>query len=126
MLTLTLFAMTIAGAAPHGGSPSIYGPPAPPPPVLGPSTPTAGATQAAGVAVAEAVAQVRSDIDDGRSSGQLSRKQAKELRVELGEINQLEERFARDGISDDERAELQNRVEVIRAIANAKRLGTIK
>ena len=126
MLTLTLFAMTIAGAAPHGGSPSIYGPPAPPPPVFSRPIPTARTAQDAGAAVAATVAQVLSDIDDGRSSGQLSHKQASQLRVELGEVRQLEERFARDGISDDERAELQNRVQVIRALTDAKRLGVIK
>jgi hypothetical protein len=67
-----------------------------------------------------------SDIDAGRRTGQLSHKQAKELRREAGEISVLETRYAADGLSDSEAAELQTRAEVLRSIINAKRSGVIK
>jgi hypothetical protein len=69
---------------------------------------------------------VYSDIHDGAESGQLSRKQAKELRREAGEIDQLEQRYAAGGLSDAEAAELRTREEVLRSIVNAKRSGVIK
>ena len=78
------------------------------------------------VAISRDVAEIRSDIRDGRQDGQLSRKQAKELRREAGEINGLEDRYAQGGVTDSEAAELINRTEVLRAITNAKRSGTIK
>jgi hypothetical protein len=123
---MPILALAMAAAAVQGGSPSVYGPPAPPPPVYGPSIPTVRTVPDYGVPVSASVDRVLSDIDDGRNSGQLSRKQAKELRRELGEIGELERRFGRDGLSDDERAELQNRAAVVRAITNAKRIGAIK
>lgn len=67
-----------------------------------------------------------SDIDAGRRTGQLSHKQAKELRLEAGEISALEARYAADGLSDSEAAELQTRTEVLRSIINAKRSGVLK
>jgi len=114
--------VAIVAAAMQGASPSVYGPPAPIPrmPGYGPSA-SSNVPPVAGV-----VQQVLSDIQQGRDSGQLSRKEARELRKEAGLIGQMEERFARDGLSDDERAELQNRAEVVRAVTNAKRLGVIK
>ena len=79
-----------------------------------------------GININRTVRQVLSDIDRGRDSGQLSRRQAKRRRADLDEIGMLEQRYAQDGLSDAERTELRNRAEVVRAITNAKRLGTIK
>jgi hypothetical protein len=67
-----------------------------------------------------------SDIDAGARYGQLSRKQAKELRREAAQISALESRYAADGLSDSEAAELQTRAEVLRSIINAKRSGVIR
>lgn len=110
--------VAVAAAAMQGASSSVYGPPVP---VLR-TTPDYGHAPS----VSAAVQQVLSDVHDGRDNGSLSHKQAKELRREAGEIGILEERYARDGLSDDERVELQNRAQVIRAITNAKRTGVIK
>lgn len=110
--------VAVAAAAMQGASSSVYGPP---PPVVRTIPDYAHAPS-----VSATVQQVLSDVHDGRENGRLSHKQAKELRREAGEIGILEERYARDGLSDDERAELQNRVQVIRAITNAKRTGVIK
>jgi hypothetical protein len=72
------------------------------------------------------VRTIYKDIHEGRQDGQLSRKQAKELRREAGAINDMQQRYASDGLSDSEQAELRNRTEVLRAVTNAKRYGTIK
>jgi hypothetical protein len=66
------------------------------------------------------------DIDEGRRNGQLSHRQARELRREAGEISTLEQRYAADGMSDSEAAELQNRVEALKSITDSKRSGLIK
>ena len=96
--------------------PQIYGPPAPAPRALPSYNP----------GVSRDVGRVRSGIEHGKDSGQLSRKQAKRLKREAGEIRLLQERYARDGLSDQEQAELRNRVEVLKAITNAKKIGRIK
>ncbi|WP_206367665.1 hypothetical protein [Sphingomonas piscis] len=45
----------------------------------------------------------------------------------MGEIGNLEQRFAQDGrLTAAESAELQNRAEVVRAITRAKSAGLIK
>jgi hypothetical protein len=98
----------------------IYGPPAPAPAAVR-AVPGIKPT-----GISREVDQIRSDIHHGRDSGQLSRKQAKELRREAGEIQGLETRYSAGGLSESEQAELRNRTEVLRAITNAKRLGTIK
>ena len=69
---------------------------------------------------------VYEDIRDGARNGQLSHSQARELRREAAEIELLEQRYAEDGLSDSEAAELRTRVEVLRSIVNAKRSKLIK
>ena len=124
---MPIFALiAVAAAAVQGGSAPVYGPPAP----STPATPVIHALPDDGISyginINGTVRQVLSDIDRGRDSGQLSRRQAKQLRADLDEIGRLEQRYAQDGLSDAERTELRNRAEVVRAITNAKRLGTIK
>ena len=112
-LASTLIAL--AGILPGPGQ--VYGPPSP------------AATPAPVRVVPGTSAEVGTiyrDIRDGRESGQLSRGQAKRLRREAGEIGELEERYATNGLTDSERAEIRNRVEVLRAITVAKRSGTMK
>ena len=69
---------------------------------------------------------VYADIREGARYGQLSHKQAKELRREASEIELLEQRYAEGGLSDAEAAELRTRAEVLHAIINAKRSGVVK
>jgi hypothetical protein len=95
-MTVPVFSLALAAMmVVFPGSPQIYGPPAPTP---------------------RSVPGLR---------GQLSRSQAKHLGREAGEIRRLQDRYARDGLTDQEQAELQNRVEVLKAITNAKRIGRI-
>jgi hypothetical protein len=61
------------------------------------------------------------DIRDGSSSNQLSRREARSLRRERNAIRSLESRYARNGISDSERAEIQTRLEILRSETVARR-----
>jgi len=83
---------------------------------------SSGATGATG----PVLGQVYRDIDEGARHGQLSHQQAKGLRREAREIGALEERYAIDGLTDSEAAELQNRVEVLKSLTDAKRSGVVK
>ena len=114
MPALASIVLSMAAGLPAPGQ--IYGPPAPAP----------KASRAVLPGVSPEVRTIYRDIRDGRQDGQLSRKQAKELRREAGVIGDLERRYASDGLSESEQAELRNRTEVLRAITNAKRFGTIK
>jgi hypothetical protein len=76
--------------------------------------------------IAPQIGRVYSDIDQGRSAGQLSRKQAKQLRIEAEERGVLEQRYAVDGLSDSEAAELNTRIEALVGVINAERSGGIK
>lgn len=71
-------------------------------------------------------AKIRSDIRGGRSSGQLTRREAKQLRREAWQIDTLEERYAAGGLSPAEEAELFARREALRNDVVAKRSGTRK
>ena len=60
-------------------------------------------------------------IDHGRDSRQLTKHEAKVLRRDNRQIGVMQDRFGRDGLSADEQAELQARVEVLRAqVENAR------
>jgi hypothetical protein len=72
------------------------------------------------------VGRVYSDIDEGRRAGQLTHGQARALRREAGEIATLEQRYAADGLSDSEAAELNNRIAALVSAINAERSGVIK
>lgn len=72
------------------------------------------------------IAKVYSDIDAGRSAGQLSHRQARQLRLEVGEISALEQRYSVDGLSDAESAELNNRIAALLSAINGERSGVIK
>lgn len=102
----------------YPASQQIYDPPTPVP-----TRPFPGIKP---VEIGQEVDQIRSNIRKGRDRGQLSRKQAKDLRREASELDSLASRYGRDGMSDSEQAELRNRAEVLRAITSAKRSGAIE
>jgi len=98
----------------------------PPSPIYGPPAPAPRTTPSYNPDIGREVREVRSDIEHGRASGQLSHRQARHLKREAGELRTLEERYTAGGLSDTEQAELRIRVEALRALTNAKRVGTIK
>lgn len=71
--------------------------------------------------VARELHQVDRSIRDARDADKLSRKEARQLRRESRRIAALEDRYARDGLSESERAALQARIEALRSIASARR-----
>ncbi len=71
--------------------------------------------------IARDLHQVDRSIRAARDSGQLSRKEARQLRRESRRIAALEDRLARDGLSESEQAGLQAQVEALRSIASARR-----
>jgi hypothetical protein len=71
--------------------------------------------------VARDLHQVDRSIRDARDADKVSRKEARELRRESRRIAALEDRYARDGLSESERAGLQAQIEALRSIASARR-----
>ena len=71
--------------------------------------------------VARELGQADHNIREGRESGQLSRREARALRRESRQIATLERRYARGGLSESERAELQSRIAALRSVTGAKR-----
>jgi len=90
------------------------------------SPPMVATTVSQTKSIAPQIGRVYSDIDQGRSAGQLSHKQAKQLRIEAEEISVLEQRYAVDGLSDSEAAELNTRIEALVGVINAERSGVTK
>jgi len=71
--------------------------------------------------IARDLRQADAGIHDGRRSGQLSRREARALERESRQIAVLQERFARDGLSAAEQAELSQRVAALRSVTGAQR-----
>lgn len=64
---------------------------------------------------------LRERIGRGRDSGSLSRREARRLDREARVVSRLARRYARDGLSDSERAELDRRSQLLRSsIARAQ------
>jgi hypothetical protein len=85
-------------------------------------TPTLVVTSRAGATrTGPDMAGVLHDIHEGTRQGQLSHREARELRLQADEIRTLEQRYGVDGLSDSEAAELNSRLEALRGIVNAQR-----
>ena len=57
---------------------------------------------------------VRKDIERARENGDLTAREARQLRREARLIGRLAERYGRDGLSGSEQGELQNRARILR------------
>lgn len=71
--------------------------------------------------VTRELGQADRSIRDARESGQLSKHEARALRRESRQIAALERRYARGGLSESERAELEARIAALRSVTGAKR-----
>ena len=60
-------------------------------------------------------------IEEGRERGQLSRREARGLRREARLIRGLHARYARGGLSEPERRELQARIDYLNGTVSARR-----
>ena len=65
--------------------------------------------------------KVRDEIEDGRETGQLSRREARSLRREARQIRRLSVRYSHGGWSEGERRELQARIDYLSGMVSAKR-----
>jgi hypothetical protein len=63
----------------------------------------------------------REAIERRRESGELSKAEARRMRRETAYVDGLAERYARDGLSEDERRELDMRASVLRSEAQIVR-----
>jgi hypothetical protein len=111
------------GAVLLSGSASAQFYPAPGPGPRPTSAPMVGSGNASAGAD---VGIVLKDIREGVRTGQLSHKEAKELRRDAEVITDLENRYAEGGLSDSEEAEILNRILVLKTVTDAKRSGTVK
>ena len=66
-------------------------------------------------AVERELRAARRDIDRRRENGELSRREARQLRRESRRIEHLAERYARDGLSDSERQQLELHAKALRS-----------
>lgn len=71
--------------------------------------------------VARDLGKIREDTRNGRAAGQLSRREARGLRRQGRAIGGMEARFASNGLSESEAAELRVRSEILRAEVVARR-----
>lgn len=67
------------------------------------------------------VADIRGRIDDGRDTGQLTRREARQLRREARQLTTLADRYGQHGLSDAEARELDIRALVLRDQVNSRR-----
>jgi len=65
---------------------------------------------------------IRRSIREGRRSGDISRVEARSFRRDDAAIGSLADRFASDGLSLSEQAELQSRTQALRGMVNARRV----
>jgi hypothetical protein len=99
--------MTSPAAAQFVGKP-VYEPVPPPAPFIGTS-------RSPGPGVARELRDVRSRIERARDEGQLSKREARQLRREARLIGRLADRYAAGGLSPAERGELGTRAQVLRS-----------
>lgn len=75
----------------------------------------AGTAAAAPSSINSRQAQIEQRIDMGARNGSLTRYEARNLRTELNRVARLEARYRRDGLTRWERADLDQRLDVLSA-----------
>ena len=109
-LALLAFAIAAPAAAQIAGK-RDYGPV----PTAGPFLPD---SRLPGPGIGREVDDLEDRIDRARDSGALTRREARRLDREARAIGRLERRYGRDGLSQSERAELENRARYLRDSIN--------
>jgi hypothetical protein len=67
-----------------------------------------------GASAHDRIARLEARIDAGVQAGTIDRREARDLRYRLREITRLERRYSRNGLSQQERADLQARLRAFR------------
>ena len=68
----------------------------------------------AGAGISNRIAQLDARLQAGVQSGAITRQEAQSLRPQLRQLRQLERQYSRDGLSQQERMELQQRLRTVR------------
>ena len=116
-LTFASMLIAIAVAAPAGAQ--IVG--KPPREYLPPPNPFIGDSRLPGPGVGRDLRNIRSDVERGRKSGAISRREARQLKREARHIGHLADLYVQDGLSASERMELEARASYLRAAVNRPR-----
>lgn len=74
-----------------------------------------------GPGIGRDLADVRERIGDARDGGRLSRREARQLRLETRRVERLAERYGRDGLSGPERAHVEGLAFALRDAVNRPR-----
>ena len=114
-MNLALLALSVAAPASAQITDRGWTPGRSAPSISGPST-------IGNLAAWRDLADVREQIDRGRDSGTLSRREARGLRREARLIGAVADRYGRDGFSDSEMRELELRTRALRDRTNIQRL----
>jgi hypothetical protein len=81
-----------------------------------------GDSRLAGPGLGRELGQIRREIKEGRESGQLTRREARQLGREARAIGSIGRRYGRDGLSPSERAEIESRTNFLRGdVVRARR-----
>lgn len=75
----------------------------------------------AGPSVERQVGRIRDDVRDGRKAGQLSRREARDLRRKADGIGHRAGMYAQNGLSDSERSFLESNAAALRSEVVVKR-----
>ena len=116
-LIVTSLLLVFAAAAP--GSTRTVGTQIPTPSPR--ANPFIGDSRLPAPAVGRELRDIRSRIEHARESGDLSAREARQLRREARLIGRLAGRYGRDGLSPSERSELQVRAQVLRGSVSRAR-----
>jgi hypothetical protein len=91
-----------------------------PPRQAGPSNPFLE-QRPQGPGIGREVRDIRKRVERARDEGAISKREARQLKREARLIGRLERRYARDGLSASERAELENRAGYLRDAVSGPR-----
>ena len=111
------FVMILALAAGARGEAQIAGPL--PRGDVRPPNPFISDSRLPGPGIGRDLGDIDDRVDRARKSGDLSGRQARQLKREARQIGRLAERYGRDGLSSSERSEIEARARYLRGAVNA-------
>ena len=68
----------------------------------------------AGIGISNRIAQIETRINAGVQSGEIDRREARTLRYELRQLQRTERQYLRNGLTAEERRDLQQRLRALR------------
>jgi hypothetical protein len=68
----------------------------------------------AGIGISNRIAQMETRINAGVRTGEIDRRESRALRYQLGQLQRMEQHYLRDGLTAEERRDLQQRLRMLR------------